>query len=128
MKIVVREAAVGMWQISLFCLCSWGQHIFFFDLRRMIKWRSPLRSPFGTRSASKCSMCDALGSTLRVHFLVSMVRFIFCESPRGGAKSQGKKFRAKQMRYADGGGMNAQRKEVEMRTKTNKEGRDCADG
>ncbi len=29
------------------------------------------------------------------------------------------------MRYADGGGMNAQREEAEMRTKTKKEGRDC---
>jgi hypothetical protein len=28
------------------------------------------------------------------------------------------------MRYADGGGMNAQREEVEMRTNTKKEGRD----
>jgi hypothetical protein len=34
-------------------------------------------------------------------------------------------YRAKQMRYADGGGMDAQREEVEMRTKTKIEGRDC---
>ncbi len=48
----------------------------------------------------------------------------FRESPRDGAKSQENKYRAKQMRYADGGGMNAQREEVEMRTKTKKKGRD----
>ena len=48
----------------------------------------------------------------------------FRESPRDGAKSYEKKYSAKQMRYADGGGMNAQREEFEMRTKTKKEGRD----
>ncbi len=36
-----------------------------------------------------------------------------------------KKYRAEQMRYADGGGKNAQREEVEMKTKMKKEGRDC---
>ncbi len=39
-------------------------------------------------------------------------------------QSHEKKYGAKQVRYANGGGMNAKREEVEMRTKTKKEGRD----
>ena len=39
--------------------------------------------------------------------------------------SHKKKYGAKQVRYADGGGMNAKWEEVEMRTKTKKESRDC---
>ena len=42
----------------------------------------------------------------------------FFVSPRGTALSHKKKYGAKQVRYADGGGMSAKREEVEMRTKT----------
>ncbi len=53
--------------------------------------------------------------------------FFFRESPRDGANLQ-KKYGAQQVRYANGGGMNAKREEVEMRTKVKKEGRDCTNG
>ncbi len=46
-------------------------------------------------------------------------------SPRGTVLSHKKKYGAKQVRYASGGGMNAKREEVEMRTKMKKEDRDC---
>ncbi len=39
--------------------------------------------------------------------------------------SHKEKYGAKQVRYANGGGMNAKRDDVEMRTKTKKKGRDC---
>ena len=47
------------------------------------------------------------------------------ESPWDGAKSFEQNYMAKQMRYTVGGGMNTHREEVEMRTKTKNEGRDC---
>ena len=46
-------------------------------------------------------------------------------SPRGTVLSHKKKYGAKQMRYADGGGMSTKWEEAEMRTKTKKEGRAC---
>ncbi len=45
-------------------------------------------------------------------------------SPRGAVLSHKKKYGAKQVRYENGGRMNAKREEVEMRTMTKKEGRD----
>jgi hypothetical protein len=49
----------------------------------------------------------------------------FFVSPRGTVLSNKKKYGAKQVRYANGGGMNAKREEVEMRTNMKKDGRDC---
>jgi hypothetical protein len=46
-------------------------------------------------------------------------------SPRGAVLSHKKKYGAQHERYANGGEMKAKREEVEMRTKTKKEGRDC---
>ncbi len=46
-------------------------------------------------------------------------------SPRGAVLSHKKKYGAKRMRYADGGGINTKREKVEMRTKTKKKGKDC---
>ncbi len=46
-------------------------------------------------------------------------------SSRGMVLSQKKKYGAKHVRCASGGGMSAKREEVEMKTKTKKEGRDC---
>ncbi len=48
-------------------------------------------------------------------------RLIFV-SPRGAVLCHKKKYGAKQERYASGGKMNAKWDEVEMRTKTKKEG------
>ncbi len=54
-----------------------------------------------------------------------LTHMVIFASPRGAVLSHKKKYGAKQVRYANGGRMNAKREEVEMRTKTKKKGKYC---